>query len=75
MCIPPLSLWTAAGQVRQPWRAVVAIETSVCAGPRHALQTGPAWSQGTRPDMTPVRVSFYLGRRGDRDGPGLDSAF
>lgn len=72
MCIPPLSLWTAAGQVRQPWWAVVAIETSVCAGPRHALQTG---TQGTRPDMTLMRVSFYLGRRGYRDGPGLDSAF
>lgn len=71
---PPQSeLWTAAGQVRQPWLAVVAIETMicVCAGPRHALQTGPAWSQGSRPDMTPVRASFHLGRRDDRGGPGL----
>lgn len=89
MCIcagglrPPQSdLWTAAGQVRQPWLAVVAIETRVCvcvcvsvrAGPRHALQTGPAWSQGSRPDMTPVRVSFHLGRRDHSDRPGLDSA-
>lgn len=46
----------------------------VCVGPRHALQTGPAWPQGSRPDMTPVRVSFHLGRRDDRDGPGLDSS-
>lgn len=70
--------------VRQPWLAVVAIETRayVCGcvfacvqDPDMPYRLGPALSQGSRPDMTPVRVSFHLGRRDDRDGPGLDSAF
>lgn len=69
----PFSLLCGLQQAKSGSLAVVAIGTYVCLqDPDMPYRLGPASSQGSRPDVTPERVSFYLG---NRDAPGLDSAY